>query len=62
MTLINSRNKSSWSTNKINYGLTAEIDNEKKKEKTVTSQTSTAVSKQPSVWAPRLFYVWILSN
>lgn len=39
----NSRKKSSWSTNKMNYGVTAEIDNEN--PWTVTSQTSPAVSK-----------------
>lgn len=44
----------------MNYGVTAEIDNEN--PWTVTSQTSTAVSKQSSVWAPRLCDVWILLN
>lgn len=44
----------------MNYAITAEIDN--KNPWTVTCPTSTAVSKQPSVWAPRLFDVWILLN
>lgn len=44
----------------MNYGIRAEIDNEN--PWTVTSPTSTAVSKLPSAWAPRLFDVGILLN